>query len=53
MKYVIEFWNPWTGCWQRWNMEPVSFETASNMVFDRCFYDTTFTRRARRARSTN
>ena len=45
MKYVIEFWNPWTGCWQRWNMEPVGGVDAIDMILDRRSVDTSLERR--------
>jgi len=45
MKYVIEFWNPWKGCWQRWNMKPVSETSACVLMIAREQFDGSLHRR--------
>jgi len=46
MKYIVEFWNPWAGEWQRWNMEPTSLEEAARMMWERHWFDPSITRHA-------
>lgn len=45
MKYIVEFWNPWAGEWQRWNMEPVGKMDALDMAMDRWLIENTLARR--------